>query len=193
MTTPDHQATQALGRRSAQSSIALDLTERERLAFALSQRFAPHMEAAAAAIRDAEQGLAQARENLSRAREAESGQGYRSDRLVFMRAAVNDEVDALARKTTAKKVRVGYRYLLDRAVELAAGELQEYWSDQDSAQHAREQGVEACIQAEREADQRLEAARAMHGRVTHAEHAARAGLAIMVEKLGAQHDPPAAP
>ena len=193
MTTPDPQATEALGSRSAQSSTPLDLTERERLAFALSQRFAPHVEAAATAVREAEQSLAQAREQLSRAREAEAGQGYRSDRLVFMRAAVNDEVEALARKTTPKKVRVGYRYLLDRAVELAAGEVQEYTSDQDSAQHAREHSVEACIQAEREAGERLEAAHAMHGRVKAAEHAAREGLAIMVEKLGTQHDPPAAP
>ena len=179
MTTPDPQPT------------PLDLSERERFAFALSQRFAQHVEAAATAVREAEQSLAQAREHLSRAREAEAGQGYRSDRLVFMRAAVNDEVEGLARKTTPKKVRVAYRYLLDRAVELAAGEVQEYTSDQDSAQHAREHSVEACIQAEREAGERLEAAHALHGRVKDAEHAARAGLAIMVEKLGAHHDPPA--
>ena len=191
MTTPDPQPTEGLSSRTAQSSAPLDLSERERLAFALSQRFAPHVEAAATAVRDAEQSLAQAREHLSRAREAEAGQGYRSDRLVFMRAAVNDEVEALARKTTPKKVRVAYRYLLDRAVELAAGEVQEYTSDQDSAQHAREHSVEACIQAEREAGERLEAAHALHGRVKDAEHAARAGLAIMVEKLGTHHDPPA--
>ena len=144
MTTPDPQPTEALSSRTAQSSTPLDLSERERLAFALSQRFAPHVEAAATAVREAEQSLAQAREHLSRAREAEAGQGYRSDRLVFMRAAVNDEVEGLARKTTPKKVRVAYRYLLDRAVELAAGEVQEYTSDQDSAQHAREHSVEAC-------------------------------------------------
>ena len=191
MTTPDPQPTEAQSSRAAQPSTPLDLTERERLAFALSQRFAPHLEAAATAVRDAEQSLAQAREHLSRAREAEAGQGYRSDRLVFMRAAVNDEVEGLARKTTPKKVRVAYRYLLDRAVELAAGEVQEYTSDQDSAQHARENSVEACVQAEREAGERLEAAHAMHGRVKDAEHAARAGLAIMVEKLGTHHDPPA--
>ena len=193
MTTPDPQSTEALSSRSAQSSTPLDLTEREWLACGLSQRFAPHLEAAAAAVREAEQGLAQAREHLSRAREAEAGQEYRSDRMVFMRAAVNDEVEALARKTTPKKVRVAYRYLLDRAVELAAGEVQEYTSDQDSAQHAREHSVDAYIQAEREADERLEAARAMHGRVKDADHAARAGLAIMVEKLRTQHDQPAAP
>jgi hypothetical protein len=192
MTTPDPQPTAALGGRAAPSSVPLDLSERERLAFALSQRFAPHLEAAATAVRDAEQSLAQAREHLSRAREAEAGQGYRSDRLVFMRAAVNDEVEALARKTTPKKVRVAYRYLLDRAVELAAGEVQEYLSDQDSAQHAREHSVEACIQAEREAGERLEAAHALHSRVKDADHAARAGLAIMAEKLGPPHDPPAA-
>ena len=76
-------------------------------------------------------------------------------------------------------------------MELASGEVQEYLSDQDSAQHAREHSVDACLQAEREASERLEAAHALHGRVKDAEHAARAGLAIMVEKLGTHHDPPA--
>ena len=91
MTTPDPQPT------------PLDLSERERLAFALSQRFAPHVEAAATAVREAEQSLAQAREHLSRAREAEAGQGYRSDRLVFMRAAVNDEVEGLAARQLRRR------------------------------------------------------------------------------------------
>ena len=193
MTTPDPPATETVGSRSAPSSTPVDLAERERLAFVLSQRFAPYAEAAAAAVRDAEHSLSEAREQLSRAREAEAGQEYRSDRLVFMRASVSDEVEALLRKTTPKKVRVSYRYLLDRAVELAAAEVEEYTSDQQSAQHAREHSVAACVQAEREAGERLEAARAMHGRVKDAEHAAREGLARMVEKLGAPHDRPAAP
>ena len=46
-----------------------------------------------------------------------------------MRASLQDELEALTRKTTPKKVRVGYRYLLDRAVELAEGEVQGYQSD----------------------------------------------------------------
>jgi hypothetical protein len=193
MTTPDPPATEPVGQPTGSILHPFDLTERERFAFALSQRFAPHLEAAAAAVREAEQILSGAREQLSRAREADARQEYRSDRLVFMRASVNEEVNGLARKTTPKKVRVAYRYLLDRAVELAAAEVQEYISDQDSAQHARQHSVEACIQAEREASERLEAAHAMHGRVKDAEHAAREGLAMMVEKLGTQHDPPAAP
>jgi len=175
MTTPDHPAT------------SVDLTERERLAFALSQRFAPHLEAAATAVREAEQSLGLAREQLARAREAEAGQEYRSDRLVFMRASVNEEVESLARRTTEKKVRVAYRYLLDRAVELAAGEVEEYASDQVAAQHAREHSVDACLQAERVAGERLDTARAMHLRVKDAEQAARKGLAMMVEKLSTPH------
>jgi len=193
MTTPDPPATEPVGSRPAHASTPFDLTEPERLAFALSQRFAPHLEAAAAAVREAEQSLSLARERLSAAREVEARQEYRSDRLVFMRASVNEEVSGLARKTTPKNVRVAYRYLLDRAVELAAGEVKEYMSDQNSAQHAREHSVEACIQVEREASERLEAAHAMHGRVKDAEHAAHEGLAMMVEKLGTQHDPPEAP
>jgi hypothetical protein len=193
MTTSDSQATEPSSSQSARSSSPFDSTERERLGFALSQRFAPHLEAAATVVREAEQSLAQAREELSRAREAEAGQEYRSDRLVFMRTAVGEEVQALARKTTPKKVRVGYRYLLDRAVELAAGEVEAYSSEQLSTQHARKHSVEACIEAEREAAQRLEAARAMRARVQDAERAARQGLAIMVEKLGTQPEPPATP
>lgn len=190
MTTPDPPATEPAASRSAPTSTPVDLSERERLVFALSQRFAPHQEVARAAVREAEQNLSRAREELARARESEASLVYRSDRLVFMRASVNDEVDGLARKTTPKKVRVAYRYLLDRAVELAAGEVQEYASEQDSAQHAREHGVEACIRAEREAGERLAAAHAMHDRVKDAERAAREGLAVMVEKLGTQHDAP---
>jgi hypothetical protein len=166
------------------------VTERERLVYALSQRFAPHLEAAAAAVREAELTLSHARDQLSQAREAEARQEYRSDRLVFMRASVNDEVDGLARKTTPKKVRLAYRYLLDRAVELAAAEVEGYTTDHRSVQYARQHGVEACVRAEREASAQLEAAQAMHDRVTNAERAARAGLATMVEKLGTPSEMP---
>src|SRR5690349_2639506 len=189
MTTPDARGVEPVSSRSAQSSTPFDLPERERLAFALSQRFAPHLEAAATAVREAEQTLSRARDQLSRAREAEAGQEYRSDRLVFMRASVNDEVDGLARKTTPKKVRVAYRYLLDRAVELAAGEVEGYGSDEAAAQRARDHGVEACLEAERVATQRLDAAKAMHERVHDAEQAARQGLAVMVDKLSTQASP----
>lgn len=192
MTTPPGPAgPEAVGSRSPRSSASLDLSERERLAFALSQRFAPQLEAAATAVHEAEQSLSVARNELAQALEAEAGLGYRSDRLVFMRASVNDEVEALRRKTTEKKVRAAYRYLLDRAVELAAGEVEAYTTDQVSVQHAREHSVRARIQAEREAADRLAAAQAMHARVKDAERAARQGLAAMVEKLGAQQHPPA--
>ena len=193
MTTPDLPAAEPADSRSAQSSTPLDLTEREKLAFALSQRFAPHLEAAATAVREAEQSLSAAREQLSRARAVEARREYRSDPLVFMRASVKDEVDGLARKTTPKHVRVAYRYLLDRAVELAAGEVQGYVTDQDSAQHARQHSLEACIRAEREASERLEAAHGLHGRVKDAEHAAREGLSMMVQKLGQQREAPGSP
>jgi hypothetical protein len=171
----------------------LDRSERERLGYALSQRFAPHLQAAAAAVREAEQGLADAREELSRARASAANERYHSDALVFMRASVKDEVEALARKTTPKKVRVAYRYLLDRSVELAAGEVQGYASDQAAAQRAREHSVEACVDAEREALQRLEAANAMQRRVHDAEQAARQGLAVMLEKLATSSDPKGSP
>ncbi len=162
---------------------SVDLGERERLAYALSERFAPHVTAAAAAVREAEQLVEEARENLARAREEAAGQPYRSDRLVFVRAVVDDETEALNRKTTPKTVKVAYRHLLDRAVDLADAEVRGYHSDQAERQHERQRSVDACLAAERQAAEGLDAARAMQQRVLDAEQAARDGLAVMLEKL----------
>lgn len=153
-----------------------------RLVQAFDERFAPHLENASAAVRDAEQALATAQENLARAQEAAAGKPYVSDPLVFMRATLDDEVDGLRRKTTPKKVQAAYRYMLARAVELAAGEVQGYHDDQATIARERETGVEACRQAARYAAERLDAAREMQRRVRSAERTARAGLAAMVEK-----------
>jgi hypothetical protein len=183
MTDPIPQDPTADAPRPGPDADQVDRSERERLVYVLSQRFAPHLQSAAAAVRGAEHDVAAARDELSRARAAAADERYQSDALVFMRASVGDEVEGLARKTTPKKVRVAYRYLLDRAVELAAGEVQGYASDEAAAQRAREHGVEACLDAEREATQRLEAANAMQERVHDAEQAARQGLALMLEKL----------
>jgi hypothetical protein len=172
----------------AQAADRIDVEEKERLAYALGVRFAPHIQAAEAAVREAEHHLAEAREALSRARQEAASQQYQSDRLVFMRASVRDEVEGLTRKTTPKKVRIAYRYLLSRAVELAEGEVQGYVSDEAAAQRQREQSVDACLEAERRALARLEAARAMRGRVEEAERAARRGLLVMVEKLASPRD-----
>jgi hypothetical protein len=179
---PDEGATPPPG--AAQSSDRIDIDEKERLVYALGVRFAPHVQAAAAVVREAEQHLAEAREALARAQAEAAGREYQSDRLVFMRKSVADEVEGLTRKTTPKKVRIAYRYLLSRAVELAEGEVQGYLSDEAAAQHQREQSVEACLEAERRAEDRLAAARAMQGRVQAAEESARRGLAVMVDKLG---------
>ncbi len=167
----------------------VDPLELERLTQALSARFAPHVDAAAAAVREAENDLADSREALARARRAADSQQYQSDRLVFMRASVRDEVEALTRKTTPKKVRVAYRYLLARAVELAEGEVKGYLADQAAAQRESQHSVEACLEAERAAVERLEAARAMQERVDDAVRTARQGLAVMAEKLGAAEQP----
>jgi hypothetical protein len=161
----------------------LDPGERDQLAYALETRFAVHREAAAQAVREAERELADVRDRLARALEEEEGRRYRSEPLVFMRESVKEEVEALSRKTTPKKVRTSYRWLLDRAVELAAGEVQGYHDDQAAAQRHREHGVEACRAAEQRAVDALEAARVMQDRVRLAEEAAREGLAVMVDKL----------
>lgn len=167
--------------------------EWERFAHALSVRFAPHLQAAAAAVREAEQDLATAREQLTRARQAAASRHYQSDRLVFMRASVKDEVEALGRKTNEKKVKVAYRYLVDRAVELAEGEVHGYHEDQAATRQDQEHSVEALLETERAAIERLDAARAMQARVHDAEQTARQGLAVMVQKLKIQAESRASP
>jgi DNA repair exonuclease SbcCD ATPase subunit len=161
--------------------------EWDRLALAVTDRFAAHLHAAAAAVREAEQGLAEARAGLARAEQAAANARYVSDPLVFMRVTVREELDGLSRKTTPKKARASFRYLLARAAELAEGELAGYRNDLESARRDREQGVDACRQAEQVALSDLEAARVMHQRVQDAERAARDGLAVLSEKV--QPDP----
>ena len=192
MSSQDPHAAVAAGQAGpAQAGGQFEHGEQGQLTYALNTRFAPHLQAAAAAVREAERDLADAGEALARARQAAEDEHYQSNRLVFMRASLTDELEALARKTTPKKVRVGYRYLLDRAVELAEGEVQGYQADLADQQRDRERGVAACLEAERRATERLEAARLMQGRVHDAEQAAAAGLAVMVEKLAASRDPEA--
>jgi hypothetical protein len=136
-------------------------------------------------VREAEQALAQAREALARPEQAAAERRYASDRLVFMRVAVREEVDALARKTTPKKVRTGFRYLLARAVELAEGELAGYRTDLASSRRDLDHGVDACRQAEQRAAHELQAAHAMQQRVGEAEQAAREGLEVLRVKMAA--------
>lgn len=160
--------------------------EQEQLVYALDTRFAPHLEAAAATVREAERLLTEATDRLAHAEREAAAARYTSDPLVFMRQSVEEEVEALARKTTAKKVRTSYRFLLDRAVELAAGEVQRFHDDQEAARQEREEGIEACREAQRRAGEALEAARTMQERVRSAEQSAREGLSVMVEKLTAR-------
>lgn len=157
--------------------------EQDQLVYGLETRFAPHLEAATATVREAERELAQARERLAQAEEAAASAGYVSDPLIFMRQSVEEEVDALTRKTTEKKVRASYRFLLDRAVELAAAEVQGFHDDRAAEQQERDSGVEACRAAERRAAETLTAAEEMLERVRAAERAAREGLRTMVDKL----------
>lgn len=158
-------------------------SEWDRLAMAVTDRFAQHLQAAAAAVREAERGVAEARDALAQAEQAAADTHYVSDPLVFMRAAVREDLDGLSRKTTPKKVRASFRLLLARTTELAEGELQGYRKDLEAARHDREQGVNACRQAEQAALGDLEAARAMHQRVHDAERAARDGLAVLSERV----------
>lgn len=161
--------------------------EWDRLALAVTDRFAAPLQAAAAAVREAERDLAEAREALARAEQAAADPRYVSDPLVFMRAAVREDLDALSRKTTPKKVRASVRHLLDRTVELADAELRGYRTDLEAARRDRVQGVDACRQAELAALGALESAQAMYQRVQDAERAARDGLAVLGEKM--QPDP----
>ncbi len=173
----------ALAEQDRQSVPGLDTTERDRLVAAIDSRFAPHLEAAAAAVREAERELAEARERLATAEQAAASGEYRSDRLVFMRETLSEDVDALERRTNPKKVRASFRFLLDRAVDLAAGEVAGFHDDQVAAEQESLHGVEACRLAEQRAIAALEEARAMEHRVRSAEQAARRGLDVLLDKL----------
>lgn len=167
----------------AETVEGLDPGEREQLVFALETRFADHLEAAAQAVREAERELEEAREALQRAEDEAASRPYRSDSLVFMRDAMDEEVEGLVRKTNPKKVRASYRFLLDRAVDLAAGEVQGFHDDVAAERREREEGVTASRAALDRAAATLEAARAMQERVSRAEMLARQGLDVLAEKL----------
>ncbi|MGD8148693.1 hypothetical protein [Ornithinimicrobium sp. Y1694] len=158
--------------------------EREQLIYTLENRFAPHLEAADAAVREAEQRLAEARDQLARLERERGEAPYVSDALPFMRQGVDEEVEGLERKTTGKKLRTSYRFLVDRTVELAAAEVQRFHEDRDAAEREREEGLAAREEAVRLAEQALAAAQAMQERVRGAERAAQRGVAVLVEKLG---------
>lgn len=171
------------GARTGETTDGLEPGEREQLVYALESRFADHLEAAATVVREAERHLDQVREQLARALDEEASRPYQSDSLVFMREAMNEEVDGLYRKTNPKKVRAAYRFLLDRAVDLAAGEVQGFRDDQAARQRDREQGVAASREAEKRAVAALTEAREMQERVRRAESLARQGLAAMADKI----------
>lgn len=160
--------------------------EQEQLVYALEGRFAAPLETAAAAVREAERGLAEARERLARAEEAAASERYTSSPLPFMRDSLTEEVDGLERKTTPKKVRAAYRFLLDRAAELAAAEVQGFTDDQADLARERADGVDACRAAVERATAELAATREMEERVRAAESAARQGLDVMVAKLSSE-------
>lgn len=157
--------------------------EKEQLAYALETRFAPHLEAAAAAVREAERALATAQERLEQVEREAADERYTSDPLVFMRASVTEEVEGMERKTTPKKLRASYRFLLDRAAELAGAEIQRHRDDLDAARQEREGGVEACRAAVVRAEDSVQESRAVQERVEFAEQSARRGLNLLVEKL----------
>jgi hypothetical protein len=161
----------------------LDPHEWEHLAETVTVRFGPHLERAAAAVRAAEHELAEARNALAQARAAAANQEYRSDRLVFMRATLDEELAGLSRKTTPKNLRAGFRHLLARAVELAEGEVAGYHADVAAERRRREHGVEALEESERQAVAQLDAARDMQARAQRAEAIAREGLTVLTARL----------
>lgn len=160
--------------------------EHEQLVYALEGRFAVPLEAAATAVREAERELAEAQERLARAQEAAASERYVSSPLPFMRDSLTEEVEGLERKTTPKKVRAAYRFLLDRAAELATAEVQGFQDDQADEVRERTSGVAACRERLDRAAAALAAAEELQERVHAAEQAARQGLAVMAEKLSAR-------
>lgn len=167
------------GRPGAPGADGLAPGEPEQLVYTLETRFAAARDAASASLTAAE-----ATQRRERAERAAAEEEYTSDPLVFMRQSVAEEVDALRRKTTGKKVRVSYRFLLDRSVELAAAEVDRFHSDRDAAVREAHEGLDACREAEERAARAVEAARLAQDRVRSAEEAAREGLGTLLEKLG---------
>lgn len=161
----------------------LDVAERDRLAYAIETRFAEPREGAASAVREAEQALEDAKQHLEEAIEAKERQQYRSDPLVFMRDGLDEEVDGLERKSNPKKVRAAYRFLMDRAVELAVAEVRGYHDDRASEEHHRTRGIEASREAVDRAERELIEARDMQERVQRAEESARTGLKVLFAKF----------
>lgn len=157
--------------------------EKEQLAYQLETRMTTHREAAAVAVREAETELSDARERLTEVEEAAERAGYASDPLPFMRQSVDEEVETLDRVSNEKRVRASYRFLLDRAVELAAAEVQRFHDDVAAEQRQRAEGLEACRAAVQRAEDTLAAAQRMQERVRLAEESARTGLATMIAKL----------
>lgn len=157
--------------------------EKDQLIYQLETRMAAPRGAAASAVREAEAGLVNARERLTEAEQAADRARYVSDRLPFMRQSVDEEVETLERVSNEKKVRASYRFLLDRAVELASAEVQRFHDDIADERREREEGLEACRAAVKRAEDNVEAARQMQARVHAAEESARTGLATMVAKL----------
>ena len=155
-------------------------TERQ----ALEQRFAPHLDAAAAEVRAAEKSVEDAADALARAREEAASQQYQSDRRVFMRASVDEELESLVRKTTEKKLKSGHRYLVARAVELAEAEVAGYRTDRAAESRERDHGVLACEQAHHRATAELTSAQVMQERVQHAYLTAERGLVVMLRGGG---------
>ena len=171
------------GSAPTQTGGGLAAGEREQLLYVLESRFAPALEAATAAVRDAERVLAEARSRLARA-ESAANAPYASDPLIFMRRSVEDEVDGLERKTTEGKVRASYRFLLDRSVELAMAEVARFHDDQATLHRELAEGVDACRAAEGRAAEALVEAQRMQERVRASEQTARRGLHLLQEKLG---------
>lgn len=161
----------------------LEAAERDRLAYAIETRFAAPRDDAAAAVRAAERLLEEARAESEAAQAAAESARYRSDPLVFMRDGLAEEVDGLERKTNPKKVRASYRFLMDRAVELAGAEVRGFHDDRAAEEHERLRGVAASAAAIERAEAAVQEALAMQDRVARAERAARKGLAVLFEKF----------
>ncbi len=182
----------ARGGSSDSSGEGLAAGEREQLVYVLESRFAPPLEAASVLVREAERQVAEARERLARA-ESAAPAPYTSDPLTFMRRSVAEEAEALERKTTEKKMRAAYRFLLDRAVELAGAEVDGFHADRAAVERAAQDGPEACRSAVQRAEEAAEAAHRTQERVQAAERAARDGLMLLVVKLAPEPSVPDSP
>ena len=139
-------------------------SELDRLAFAVTDRFALHLRAAQAAVREAEQSLEDARDSLALAEQAAADTPYQSDPLVFMRATVGDDLEGWRARRPRRRSGRATATCWTEPSSWPTARLTNYRRDLAASRRDRVQGW-SRRQAVQVSVSELAAAKAMHERV----------------------------